>query len=245
MRLIFCHTPGRSGTGLLSRLFSVIPEIHSDHEPSPSFAEYWRKIISAEYTYKEFWDYKLRRIRSIPRDIYIETSHMACKGYLLNAPVDMPFETIFLVRNNRDVAKSLYELGDIPGRTKTGIRYLYNPDTYLPSYWKHLTDYQLCYWYTLYSANTMAQWTTYCSQHNIPHAFVRFESLVLSPIKTLQELCRDLCIPFALTDNIKMEIENIMKNKINQKIHRKTYYRINNKRYREEEIKVEDIYVSF
>jgi hypothetical protein len=89
------------------------------------------------------------------KDIYIETCHTFGKGFL--APmlqICHDIEIIILHRNPIDVAMSMYRLGDIPGRTKTGIHWYLSPHDYLMTltYLKRpmelYSDFQLCYWYT-------------------------------------------------------------------------------------------------
>ena len=65
---------------------------------------------------------------------------------------DVEYSVIFLQRRLRSVAKSLYYLGDIPGRTRTGVRHYFDPKDNnnvinIADRWSHFTDYQLCYWY--------------------------------------------------------------------------------------------------
>jgi hypothetical protein len=84
----------------------------------------------------------------------VETSHLFCKGFLeawLELS-DMPVpDLVLLDRDLRKVAKSIYQLQTIPGRTQKGLIWYLSPaDTgtlvKMPD-WQRLNDYQLCYWY--------------------------------------------------------------------------------------------------
>ena len=61
-------------------------------------------------------------------------------------------DLVLLRREARDVARSLYRLDWIPGRSKYGLLFFLQPDDPvlrpLPG-WRELTDYQLCYWHAL------------------------------------------------------------------------------------------------
>jgi len=156
-RLIFCCTTGRSGTKLLAELLSLVPNVHSEHEARPSFENFWWQTKNVDYTqaekiYKRFWENKLRVIAKTGKPIYSETSHMTFKGFIEYLPDDVDYSIIFLQRDPRSVAKSLYNLGDIPGRTRTGVRNCFGPKDNnniinISDRWSKFTDYQLCYWY--------------------------------------------------------------------------------------------------
>ncbi len=156
-RLIFTFTTGRSGTALLAQLLSLLPTdlVLATHEQKPLFDDYLWQARQEPSIFKSFWvDRKLPEIAKVPQPIYIETSHVACKGFLQSlSDLGVGFDTILLTRPLREVATSMYLLNDIPGRTKTGCRYYLLPDD--PDNlvgvvnWKKLSDYQLCYWYCL------------------------------------------------------------------------------------------------
>jgi len=155
-QLIFTFTTGRSGTALLTELFKLLPEdlVMATHEPQPVFDDFlWRARITPEI-YKKFWTRKLSVINKHKQPVYIETSHIACKGFLDGLlDLNVPFDIIYLYRPIRDVATSMYRLNDIPGKTNKGIRYYLLPGDrhnclQLPNSEKN-TDYQLCYWYCL------------------------------------------------------------------------------------------------
>lgn len=134
-------TAGRTGTGYLQQLFSLLPDFTSVHEPSIPTTNFWKT--------------RLEEISNYNKPNYIETSHLICKGWI--EPLLYTFSIvpnlILLCRPARQIATSLFALDTIPGRTQSGQTYLLSPknkssmttidaaDT--------LTDYQLCYWYCL------------------------------------------------------------------------------------------------
>ena len=153
-RLILTVTSGRSGTGYLAKVLAVLPGVCAYHEPEPFFHD-WMRRVQKEANLAEQWlrDEKLPAIKKCNKSIYIETSHLFCKGFfepLIGLGV-IP-DLILLSRPHREVASSLYGLNTIPGRGGLGERFYLSPDDsgvlLLPE-WKDLHDYQLCYWYCL------------------------------------------------------------------------------------------------
>ena len=154
-RLIFTITTGRSGTGYLAKMLGLLGvNIASHHEPEPKFSHVMRFVQTNPKIAYDFWvNKKLPFIAAQEKPVYIETSHLFCKGFvepLLNLGI-IP-DIIILSRSCREVAKSLYELNAIPGRTQEGLKFLLSPDdpgvVPLPG-WENYTNYQLCYWYCL------------------------------------------------------------------------------------------------
>ena len=154
-RLIFTVTTGRSGTKYLAYLLSLIKDVHSEHEALPGFHEYFRPIVEGKYSYQKFWlEKKLPYISKLDSKIYSDVSHIACKGFLESLlDMDIKPSLIVLKRDKRDVAKSLWRLNTIPNRTESGMKYLLSPDDSdvlkIGGDISKLSDYQLCYWYTL------------------------------------------------------------------------------------------------
>lgn len=153
-RLIFTITTGRSGTGYLAQALSSIPGVTSYHEPEPKFSDIMYKVqYNKDFAY-DFWNsQKLPRIVEELNNIYIETSHLFCKGFI-EPLIDLGIvpDVIILRRPIREVAISLYRINAIPGRTTEGLRFLLSPEYphVLPlPYWQILHDYQLCFWYCL------------------------------------------------------------------------------------------------
>lgn len=153
-RLIFTITTGRSGTGHLAEVLRDIPDVQSYHEPEPRFSDVMRSVQKDKTVAVKFWiNKKLPQIAKETASIYIETSHLFCKGFI-EPLLDMGIipDLITLSRPERDVAKSMLRLGTIPGRTEKGLKYYLSPADpgvlSLPN-WQSLHDYQLCYWYCL------------------------------------------------------------------------------------------------
>lgn len=140
-RMIFTVTPGRSGTGYLAWLLKDQPGIHCEHEGNPNFVEVMGK--GSQIT-TDFWvNRKLPFIEST-NGIYVETSHVFCKGFLepLLALGIVP-DLILLRRDCKAVAASLLRLNTIPGRTKKGRKWVLPPEDL------NMTDEELCYAYCL------------------------------------------------------------------------------------------------
>jgi hypothetical protein len=152
IRLILTVTPGRSGTTYLSELLKEMPGIYSDHEPEPKFSDVMRSAqYDARIACRFLLSQKLPAIRRCAHSTYVETSHLACKGFI-EPLVDngCPPDLIVLKRNPFLVATSLYLLATIPGRTPLGNQFLLRPDdpSVLPlDGWQELSDWALCFWY--------------------------------------------------------------------------------------------------
>ena len=152
--ITFTVTTGRSGTGYLSEILNYSAKITSLHEPHPKFNNNFEFLKKNPDAIKDFLlNEKLPSILAYQSDIYIETSHLFCKGFLEPLmKMEIYPNLIFLNRNKREVAISLLQLITIPGRTENGLNYLIcpNDDVFLklPD-WEKYSDYQICYWYTL------------------------------------------------------------------------------------------------
>ncbi len=153
-RMIFTVSTGRCGTDFLSKILGRLDAVHSEHEPTPDFVEVMRDAQRDPNVAVEFLrERKLPAIQETRAQTYVETSHLFGKGFfepLFELGI-LP-DVIFLSREQRDVAKSLLRIGTIPERTENGRKYLLSPNDpdVLPiSDWEELSDYQLCYWYTL------------------------------------------------------------------------------------------------
>lgn len=154
-KLYFTVTTGRSGTAFLAEYLENFDGVHSVHEPVPQFHPIMRKVLNDAPLARNFWlSEKIPAILMTKSTKYVETSHLICKGFL-EPLFDMGVfpNLILLRRDKREVAKSLFFLNTIPGRSEAGLKYYLKPDdkgVLLPiSEWQKLTDYQLCYWYTL------------------------------------------------------------------------------------------------
>jgi len=152
--VILTVTTGRSGTGYLTELLSALPSVACFHEPVPLFSDVMREAQRDPSVATAFWvERRLPAVRREASKVYIETSHIVCKGFL-EPLIELGIvpDLILLSRPHREVAKSLLHLGTIPGRTEKGRRYYLCPEDPgvipLPG-WESLHDYQLCYWYCL------------------------------------------------------------------------------------------------
>jgi hypothetical protein len=153
-RLIFTVTTGRSGTDYLARILDCVPGVASRHETKPNFVWVMRDAQTNPELARRFWiEQKLPAIAETPEPVYVETSHVVCKGFLeplleLGHRPDL----VLLRRPHREVAMSMYRLGTIPGRAPKGLKWYLHPDDpgvlELPG-WQELHDYQICYWYCL------------------------------------------------------------------------------------------------
>lgn len=153
-RLIFTVATGRCGTAYLSEIFKYVPRVESHHEPSPEYVEVLREIQKEPLLARQFLlEKKLPTICRSRSRVYVETSHLFCKGFL--EPIlelGITPDLVWLFRPHREVATSLYTMGTIPGRNAKALRFYLSPNDPgvlpLPE-WQSLHDYQLCYWYCL------------------------------------------------------------------------------------------------
>ena len=155
-RHLFTITTGRSGTEWLARVLGLFSDVRAEHEPKPRFSSCFRAVVAAPQVAREFWEKeKLPRLARVTKPIYAETSHLACKGFLECLPaLGVVPELVHLRRDPRAVARSLWSLESIPGRSLRGVRYYLSPwdPNHLPvepSRAERWSDYQLCYWYCL------------------------------------------------------------------------------------------------
>lgn len=154
-RLVFCLSPGRSGTQWLSEVLRAVPGCASYHEPDPNFADVMRAAQQKPELALQFWlDDKLPAISAQKCEIYAETSHLVNKGFL-EPLIEMGLvpDVVCIERDPTAVALSYWRRRAIPGRTDAGKRYLIQPDdrgNCMPlDDWQELSDYQLCLWYAL------------------------------------------------------------------------------------------------
>lgn len=156
-RLIFTVTTGRSGTGLLADLInsSTTGDVACHHEPEPHFAADFEQNRGEIQAAKRFLiEKKFPAILQTDSKIYIETSHLFCKGFFEAAlSLGVAPELIILRRPEREVATSMYQLNTIPGRTEKGRKFYLSPDDpgilFKPQDDSQYNDYQMCFWYAL------------------------------------------------------------------------------------------------
>jgi len=153
-RLIFTICTGRCGTQLLAERLAEVPGVSAFHEPEPNFFNILPQVRSDLSEAVKFWkEVKLPAINETTNPIYVETSHLFCKGFMeglleLNIVPDI----ILLSRPHREIASSLNRLDCIPGRNEAGRDWLLSPDEagVLPiRNWEEMNNYQLCFWYCL------------------------------------------------------------------------------------------------
>jgi len=197
-RLVFVITTGRSGTGYLSEMLRFVPGVVSCHEPEPKFSHIMRSVQANRGVAYDFWiQEKLPDIAGKKAPIYIETSHLFCKGFI-EPLIDLGItpDVIILTRPWREVAMSLYELNTIPGRTPDGLKFLVSPEDpgVLPlPCWERLHDYQLCYWYCLEIDRRMKIYKRVFSERNSRISEVSFYEIITP--QGMERLIRDLELP--------------------------------------------------
>jgi hypothetical protein len=151
-RLVLSVTAGRTGTQLVAALFRTIPGVSAGHEPEPNFVEVMRPGQKDPSLIETFLiEKKLPAILALPEPVYVETSHVACKGFL--EPIRklglLP-DLLLITRDARKIAFSLLERRTVPGRTSLGKTWLLHPEdpnTLAIQDPDSLTDYQMCFWY--------------------------------------------------------------------------------------------------
>jgi hypothetical protein len=153
--LIFCISPGRSGTAYLAEVMKSVDGVASFHEGEPDFAHVLRMVQHHPGVAYKFWtSEKLPFISTVEESVYFESSHLFGKGFaepLLD--LDIIPDIVVLRRPHREVALSMWRRQAIPGRGELGNRYHIIPSDptallSLPGY-REVTEYQLCYWYCL------------------------------------------------------------------------------------------------
>lgn len=153
-RLIFTVTTGRSGTAYLTAVFNYMRNVSAHHEPAPEYVNVLREVQSNPDLARDFvLQEKIPAIAQSNNEIYIETSHLTCKGFLEHfLDLDIIPDLVIHRRPMRDVSLSLLNLGTIPGREEKAMKFYLQPTDpgvlQLPD-WQTMTDYQLCYWYCL------------------------------------------------------------------------------------------------
>ncbi|AMX03166.1 hypothetical protein [Microbulbifer thermotolerans] len=148
--LIFTVTHGRTGTTFLTEVFKIFDDIRSLHEPEPNYANLFPTVKQTPEKAIAFLQSKIAVINEYPEKNYVETSNVFGKGFLIPLlRLGVMPGLLFLNRNFRKTASSLYERGSTPMRTQRGIHYSADPRVpgSLPIHEpESLTDYQLCYW---------------------------------------------------------------------------------------------------
>jgi hypothetical protein len=184
MKLYFTVTSGRSGTAFLADYIGKLGHTCSMHEPVPQFHPHMRQALYDRDLARAFWIHqKAPTIVAMGVRSYVETTHLLCKGFLEPLFEEGIYPNLILLkRRNRDVAKSLYYLNTIPGRTEAGLKYYLKPDDpgvlHPVRDWQLLSDYQLCYWYTLEIEARQHHYASLVRSHGARVLEVHFHDLV-------------------------------------------------------------------
>ncbi len=132
-RFVFCAAPGRSGTGTLATVLAAGDGVAAFHQPFPHMRTHVLKAAAAgrERSVRTAWRrLKLPMVLSAARGhrIYAETNHQFIKTF-----ADLAYDefgdrlsVIHLRRDHLAVARSMHELGSIPGTT-FGARWVLDP----------------------------------------------------------------------------------------------------------------------
>ncbi len=153
MRLIFSLNPGRCGTHWLAKAFATVPGVHSEHEDPPTFVEVMNAVQGRpDEARRWLTNVALSYIRSLDCAVYSKMSHLFVQGFvepMLSLGV-VP-DVVVIHRPAREVALSMWRLGETPGRTGLGLRYRLSPDDpgMLLSVedYSAWSDYKLCLWH--------------------------------------------------------------------------------------------------
>jgi hypothetical protein len=216
--IIMCLTTGRSGTNLLERLLALAEDICSKHEPEPAFQRVLDEVSNNPAAAISFVrDIKLPDILARPGSHYAETSHLFGKGFFeAFIALGIPFRLIVLNRDPRQVAKSLWRIRTVPGRTKSGKEFLLHPDQpgvmALPG-WQRMSDYQLCFWYCLEVERRKSAYTEECTRRGIPVFATSIEEL--KDWMRFEAFCKNLGL--SLRDGTSEEHHKIVAVKHNRK----------------------------
>ena len=153
-KLVFTVATGRCGTAFIAEILRIVPGVASLHEPAPEYADVLRGIqVDPNLALLFLMEKKLPAISSLENSVYIETSHLFCKGFLEPLlELEIVPALLWIRRDHRAVASSMFRGGTIPGRTEKGLRFYLSPGDpgvlIIPG-WQNLHDYQLCFWYCL------------------------------------------------------------------------------------------------
>ena len=182
-KLIFTVTAGRSGTKYLSKLFEGVDGVGSYHEPAPNYAQVMRLTQTQPNIGHNFVaKHKVPAILSDPHPVYVETSHLTCKGFL--APMlrlGLRPGLVFLRRHPRQVAWSFLLRQCVPVRSTYGVRDLLDPRDIgilapFPG-WEMASNYQLCFWYALEMECRIQHFLAVAQQLNLPHMDITHHEL--------------------------------------------------------------------
>ena len=132
-KTIFLITTGRSGSTYLTNLFSTVRNVVSMHEPDRE-VDYLRRINrdnDIPLAEKFVKDVKIpiieQRMNNKKGGVYIETSHLICKGYLETLIQEYPdSKIIYLTRDIKNTAKAVEHCLKDGGKFIFEVHYLAN-----------------------------------------------------------------------------------------------------------------------
>lgn len=239
-RLVFTVTNGRSGSDMLHTLFTAFPDVVSRHEPEPDF-RHLRPLVAARPWLARTWlrQVKLPAIAAEGGAVYVETSHMFCKGYLEPMlALGQRFDLVFLKRPAREIALSMAKLPAIPGSGAWAASYYVSPRerTLLPPLpATALSPYQVCYWHALENEARQRHYRALAAREGLRTADILTAELGSAAAAT--RLFRDLDMDMATLDTARLA--GLVQQKINLKTDRKKRIDIDLGRIAEEERAVE------
>lgn len=129
---IFVACTGRSGSLSMTEIFKAVDGCASFHEPPPKMLSIPR-YDSNKDIYHDRQFKKLKRVyvkrAAIGSRYYFESNHLFIKNMITPAIncFQQKLKIIHLVRDPVSVARSLYNLNDIPGETEISDYYYLNP----------------------------------------------------------------------------------------------------------------------
>lgn len=159
-RFVFCATTGRSATGTLGSFLGTLPGVVAFHEPRPVMNG---EILQAACRGDNAPVARAWRRRKLPQiledarghEFYVETNHLFLKSFcdLALAEFAERLAVIHVVRSAASVAKSFFELGEIPSADTRWLLIPEAPTNLVP--WSLLAQHGLshgfydCLWYWL------------------------------------------------------------------------------------------------
>jgi len=181
--IIMTISTGRSGTGLLAKLFELAVDTCSVHEPLPAFQDAFVNGQAEDDKALAFVrDEKGPAIEACGTKHYAETSHYFGQGFLSAfIDLDVPLRLVILNRDPRAVAKSFERIKCIPMKTEKGLSLMPHPDKESAlnvTGWEGFSDYQLCYWYCLETEQRKENAKALAAEKNIPVVEIDLDELV-------------------------------------------------------------------
>jgi len=131
-KVFYVASTGRSGTDSLSKLFEVIPNFYSTHEPKPAMNDFEMieknngNAIPMKKLYHNSKSNMIRLGQLKHKKYYLEANHIFIKGFIEEVVEDFgdKLEVIHLYRDPVKVAKSILELQRVPSTARGNEWYL-------------------------------------------------------------------------------------------------------------------------